>query len=107
MSGGGHAAPPAAGAAPAAAAGHHRDPTQEIALQLFIHLCGIIYSQGGGGAKPDPKAVVQLSFKLAEAFEHGNFEFNPVARAAREAKEKASVNLDAVQVDFASFAKPK
>ena len=90
--------------APAAAAAHHRDPIQEVALQIYVELSGHIYSQGGA-QKPDPKAVVQLAFKLAEAFESGNLEFNPVARAAREAKEKASVNLDAVQIDFGAVGK--
>lgn len=83
-----------------------RDPTQEIALLIYTQLCGRIYS-ASGTEKPQPKAVVQLSFRLAEAFEAGNLEFNPVARAAREAKDKAGVNMSSVEIDFASFGKPK
>ena len=83
-----------------------RDPTQEVALQIYVQLCGQVYS-ATGTEKPQPKALVALSFKLAEAFEAGNLEFNPVARAAREAKDKAAVTLDSVQIDFASIGKPK
>ena len=97
-------APEAKASAAAGAAAHHRDPLQEVALRLYIELCAHVYS-AAGGQKPDPKSVVQLAFKLAEAFESGNFEFNSVARAAREAKEKASVNLDAVQIDFGAVGK--
>ena len=83
-----------------------RDPTEEVALQIYVQLCGQVYS-ATGTEKPQPKALVALSFKLAEAFETGNLEFNPVARAAREAKDKAAVTLDTVQIDFASIGKPK
>jgi hypothetical protein len=95
-------AKPAAGAAPPA---HYRDPIQQVALDIYVQLCGRIYS--GAGQKPDPRAVAQLAFKLAENFETSNLEFNPVAIAAREAKEKAAVNLDKVQIDFGSISKPK
>jgi hypothetical protein len=81
------------------------DPIQQMAHEIFVQMCGRIYSQGG--EKPQPRAVAQIAFKLAETFQAANLEFNPVARAAREAKEKASVNLDAVQIDFSAPAKPK
>ena len=84
---------------------HYRDHIQQVALDIYIQLCGRIYA--GSGQKPEPKAVAKLAFQLAENFETSNFEFNPIARAAREAKEKASVNLDAVQIDFGSISKPK
>lgn len=74
------------------------DPIEELAKTLYVNLCGRIYSVGG--EKPQPKAVAQLSFKLAEAFLAANYEFNPTAVAAREAKNKASVKLDSVQIDF-------
>ncbi len=80
------------------------DPIQQMAHEIFVHMCGRIYSQGG--EKPQPRAVAQIAFKLAETFQAANLEFNPVARAAREAKEKASVTLDDVQIDFGA-TKPK
>jgi hypothetical protein len=85
-------------AAPAAA-----DQIHDLAEKIYVRLCGQIYS--AGGEKPQPKAVAQLSFKLAEAFIAANFEFNPTAIAAREAKNKASVNLDSVQIDFGPAGK--
>lgn len=95
-------AAPAQGA-PAAPVDH----AEELAKKIYIELCGHIYSQPAGGeqGKPQPKAVVALSFKLAEAFIAGNFEFNSAARAAREAKEKASVDISKVEIDFGSFNK--
>lgn len=86
---------------PAAAAPH--DPIQEMAEKLYVQLCGQVYS--ASGEKPQPKAVAQLSFKLAEAFIAANYEFNPTAIAARAAKDKASVNLDSVNIDFGAVGK--
>lgn len=86
---------------PAPAAPH--DPIQELAEKLYIQICGRVY--GAGGEKPQPKAVAQLSFKLAEVFQAANYEFNPTAIAARAAKEKSSVNLDSVQIDFGGAGK--
>jgi hypothetical protein len=80
------------------AAQPHHDPIEELARTLYVNLCGRIYS--AGGEKPQPKAVAQLSFKLAETFIAANLEFNPTAIAARDAKNKASVKLDSVQIDF-------
>lgn len=74
------------------------DPIHDLAQKIYVQLCGRIY--GAGGEKPQPKAVAQLCFKLAEAFIAANYEFNPTAIAARAAKDKASVNLDSVQIDF-------
>lgn len=86
---------------PAPAAPH--DPIQELAEKLYIQICGRVYA--AGGEKPQPKAVAQLSFKLAEVFQAANYEFNPTAIAARAAKEKSSVNLDSVQIDFGGAGK--
>ena len=86
---------------PAAQAPH--DPIQDLAEKLYVQLCGRIY--GAGGEKPQPKAVAQLCFKLAETFIAANYEFNPTAVAAREATNKASVNLDSVQIDFGPAGK--
>jgi hypothetical protein len=86
---------------PAAAAPH--DPIQEMAEKLYIALCARVYS--ASGEKPQPKAVAQLCFKLAETFQAANYEFNPTAVAARVAKDKASVNLDSVNIDFGAVGK--
>jgi hypothetical protein len=81
------------------------DPTQVLAEKLYVALCARVYS--ASGEKPQPKAVAQLAFKLAETFQAANYEFNPTAIAAREAKAKATVNLDSVQIDFGAVGKPK
>jgi hypothetical protein len=81
------------------------DPTEVLAQKLYIELCGRVYSVSGS-EKPQPKALAQMSFKLAEVFQAANYEFNPTAIAAREARAKASVNLDNVQIDFGT-GKPK
>lgn len=81
------------------------DPIELLAEKLYVAICARVYS--ASGEKPQPKAVAQLAFKLAETFQAANYEFNPTAIAAREAKAKASVNLDAVQIDFGAVAKPK
>lgn len=86
---------------PAAQAPH--DPIHDLAEKIYVELCGRIY--GAGGEKPQPKAVAQVSFKLAEAFIAANYEFNPTAVATREAKNRAAVNLDSVQIDFGAADK--
>lgn len=85
------------------AAATPQDPIEDLARTLYVNLCGRIYS--GGGEKPQPRAVAQLSFKLAETFITANNEFNPNAIAAREAKNKAAVKLDSVQIDFEAAGK--
>jgi len=82
-----------------------RDPTEVLAEKLYIEMCSRVYSVSGG-EKPQPKMLAQMSFKLAQVFQAANYEFNPTAVAARDAKAKASVNLDNVQIDF-SVGKPK
>ena len=82
-----------------------RDPTEVLAEKLYIEMCGRVYSVSGG-EKPQPRVLAQMSFKLAQVFQAANYEFNPTAVAARDAKAKASVNLDNVQIDF-SVGKPK
>jgi len=82
------------------------DPLQDLARTIYTRLCGTIYS-ALDSKKPEPKAVAQLSFKLAETFIAANLELNPVARAAREAKDTASVKMGDVEIDFASFGTKK
>jgi hypothetical protein len=83
-----------------------RDPTEVLAEKLFIEMAGRVYSVSGG-EKPQPKMLAQLSFRLAEVFQQANNEFNPTAIAARVAKDKATVNLDNVQIDFGAVGRPK
>jgi hypothetical protein len=96
--------------APAPAQGAQAAPVdhaEELAKKLYIELCGHIYSAPGGAeqGKPQPKAVVAMSFKLAEAFIAGNLEFNSAAIAARDAKARSSVDISKVEIDFGSFNK--
>ena len=100
MSGGGEAAP-APAAKPAAVAPH--DPVEELARQIFIQLSAQVHSQAG--EKPEHKKLVELSFRLSEAFIAGNFDFNTAARERREAKAKASVDVSKIEIDFGSFQK--
>ena len=88
------------------AADVQRDPTEVLAEKLFIEMAGRVYSVIGG-EKPQPKMLAQLSFKLAEVFQQANYEFNPTAVAARAARDKASVNLDNVHIDFGAVGKAK
>lgn len=102
MSEEGHAAP-----APAAkpAAVPPVDPVEELAKKIFIELSGQVYSQlGPDKPKPEAKALVAMSFKLAEAFIAGNFEFNTAARERREAKAKASVDVSKIEIDFGGIS---
>ena len=96
----GHEAP-APAAKPAAAA--HHDPVEELAQQIFIELAGQVHSRPG--EKPEHKKLVELSFRLAEAFQAGNLEFNTAARTLADAKAKASVDVSKIEIDFGAFGK--
>ena len=97
MSGGGEAAP-APAAKPVAAP--HVDPIEELARKIYIELASQIHSQIDGKPKPDHAKVCELSFRLAEAFQAGNLQFNTAARARAEAKAKASVDVSKIEIDF-------
>jgi len=101
MSEEGHAAP-APAAKPAAAP--PVDPVEELAKKIFIELSSQVHSQPGGAAKPEHKVLVETSFRLAEAFIAGNFEFNTAARERREAKAKASVDVSKIEIDFGGIS---
>jgi len=96
MSGGGGEAAPAPKPGPS---GPPVDPVEDLARKIFVELAAQIHSQAGG-QKPEHKAVVELSFRLAEAFIAGNFDFNTAARDAREAKAKATVDVSKIDFDF-------
>ena len=96
----GQAAPAAKSAASAAV-----DHVEELAKQIFIELSSRVHSQLDGKAKPEHKVLVELSFRLAEAFIAGNFDFNTAAVERREAKAKASVDVSKIEIDFGAFGK--
>jgi hypothetical protein len=92
-----------------AAAAPKHDPFRELALQIFVGLAAQVYSHppGPDGKRPDPKVVAAMSFKLAEAFEAAEGETDR-AKAVAEAKAKATVKLDEVDLSsvFQSTKKP-
>lgn len=93
----GHAAP-APAAKPAAAA--PVDPVEDLAKDVFIQLAANIWATQG--QKPEHDKLVELSFRLAEAFLAGNLKFNTAARQRAEAKAKASVDVSKIEIDFGS-----
>ena len=103
MSGGGEHAAPAPAAKPAAAP--PVDPVEELARKIYIELASQIHSQIDGKPKPEHAKVAELSFRLAEAFQAGNLQFNTAARARAEAKAKASVDVSKIEIDFGSIGK--
>ena len=96
----GHAAP-APAAKPAAAPAV--DPIEELAKKIFIELSAQVHSTPG--EKPPHAKLVELSFRLAEAFQAGNLEFNTAARLRAEAKAKASVDVSKIEIDFGAIGK--
>jgi hypothetical protein len=101
MSGGGESAP-APAAKPVAAP--PVDPVEELARKIYVELAAQIHSQLDGKPKPDHLKVAELSFRLAEAFQAGNLQFNTAARARAEAKAKASVDVSKIEIDFGSIS---
>jgi hypothetical protein len=100
MSGGGEAAPaPAPKAAPVAPV----DPVEELAKQVFVQLSANVHATPG--EKPEHEKLVELSFRLAEAFLAGNLKFNTAARLRAEAKAKASVDVSKIEIDFGAIGK--
>ena len=97
MSGGGESAP-APAAKPVAAP--PVDPVEELAKKIYIELAAQIHSQLDGKPKPDHLKVAEISFRLAEAFQAGNLQFNTAARARADAKARASVDVSKIEIDF-------
>ena len=93
-----HAAPVAKPAAVAPV-----DHVEELARQIFVQLSAQVHSRPG--EKPEHKKLVELSFRLSEAFIAGNFDFNTAASERREAKAKASVDVSKIEIDFGAFGK--
>jgi len=82
-----------------AAAAPKADPYRELALEIYVRLASRIYSSpaGADGKRPDPKVLAAMSFKMAEAFEAAERETDR-ARVIAEAKAKATVKLDEVDL---------
>jgi hypothetical protein len=100
MSGGGEAAP-APAAKPVVAP--PVDPVEELAKKIYVELSAQIHAQLDGKPKPEHLKVVELSFRLAEAFQAGNLQFNTAARARADAKAKASVDVSKIEIDFGAI----
>ena len=84
------------------------DPMRELAVQIYIGLASRAYADTGSAerARPQPKALAQMSFKLAEAFQAADSEMNPVT-IATAAAAKSAAKFDAVDLDLASLNKPR
>ena len=82
-----------------------KDPYVDLAERIYVNLAARVYGtlSGTEQRKPDPKALAAFCFKLADAFEAATNE-TPRKLAEIEAKNKASVKLD--EVDVSSFFKP-
>ena len=88
-------APAAAGPAPA------QDPVKDLALRIYIELAGRAYADGAQDKKPDPKALANLSFRLAEAFLQVHRDAN--AAMVEDARKRDSFSFD--DVDMGSMMK--
>ncbi|HLE67490.1 MAG TPA: hypothetical protein VI730_10105 [Burkholderiales bacterium] len=85
-----------------------KDPMRDLALQIYVGLACHAYGDVGGAerARPQPKALAQLSFKLAEAFQAADGEFNPITIAAAAAT-KSAAKFNAADLDLGSLHKPR
>jgi hypothetical protein len=92
-----------------AAAAPAKDPYVEFAEKIYINLVSRVYSSpaGADGKRPEPKMLAAFCFRLVDAFEQASNE-TPRRLAEIEAKNKASVKLDQVDISamFAPTAKP-
>jgi hypothetical protein len=87
------------------------DSLRDLALEIYIGLASRVYSQAAEPehARPNPKVLAQMSFKLAQAFEMVDREVNPVAIAAAAAKAKAVAfgEAEMAGIDLDSLIKPR
>ena len=100
MSGGGGESHPAP--APKAAAAAPVDPVEDLAKLVFIQLSANVMATPG--EKPPIEKLVEVSFRLAEAFLAGNLKFNTAAKQRAEAKAKASVDVSKIEIDFGAVS---
>lgn len=87
------------------------DLLRDLALEIYIRLASRVYSQSAEPeqARPTPKLLAQMSFKLAQAFQLVDHEVNPIAIAAAAAKAKAVsfTAADMAGIDLDSLTKPR
>jgi hypothetical protein len=76
-----------------------KDPYVELAERIFVTLAARVNAtiEGSEHKKPEPKALAAFCFKLADAFEQATVE-TPRKQAEMEAKKKASVKIDDVDL---------
>ena len=82
------------------------DQAAELAREIYIGLTSRIYAASSGveTGLPQPQALAQLSFRLAEAFYAEDREANPVTLAAAAAAKVPS-RFDAADLDLGSLQK--
>lgn len=80
------------------------DPVADLARGIYVALTSRIYARNGGveTGLPQPQALAQLSFRLAEAFYAEDREANPVTLAAAAAT-KTQAKFDADDLDLGSL----
>jgi hypothetical protein len=87
------------------------DSLRDLALEIYIGLASRVYAHPAEPeqARPNPKVLAQMSFKLAQAFEMVDREINPVAIAAAAAKAKAVAftAADMAGIDLDSLTRPR
>ena len=91
---------------------HHAGPADPLegyvalAQKLFIGLASRVYSSTAE-KKPEPKILAAMCFRMADAFEQAAKETDR-AKAIIEAKNKAAVKLDEVDLSgvFEASKKP-
>ena len=76
-----------------------------LAEKLYVSLAARVYS-GAAEKKPDPKALAAMCYKLADAFEQASKETDR-AKAIIEARNKAAVKLDDVDLSSVFQSAPK
>lgn len=90
--------------APADTSEPPRDQLRELALRIYVEVASRVYADTGTErARPQPKALAQMSFKLAEAFQAVDLEVNPTSIATATATAKRSVDIKALQLDLESI----
>jgi hypothetical protein len=84
------------------------DQLRELALQIYVEIVSRVYADTGTERpRPQPKALAEMSFKLAQAFQAADLEVNPAAIAAAAASAKRSVDISALKLDLESISKSR
>ena len=85
-----------------------RDQLRELAVRIYVEVVSRVYADTGTErVRPQPKALAQMAFKLAEAFQVVDLEVNPMAIATATATAKRSVDIKALQLDLESISKAR